>query len=165
MSINLTANFRPSIMISYDGTVSVDWDLSLVNVLDHDTQQLHEDPTSLPPEAEDLVNSVYKLLDKYGTAGFLELLAEELDDTPSDGWVLTDPPCRDQEIDLGSGWWAEVGPDGDRWTWQVWDQWTRSENVAALALGHAHTEAEAKRDALRSYSKLYVLRKQREAGV
>jgi hypothetical protein len=81
---------------------------------------------------------------------------DELDGVGPDGtgWVVTPGTESDQEIDLGGGWWAEAGPDEDRWAWSVWDQWTRAEDSFPLATGFSHTEAGAKSDALATYRRL-----------
>jgi hypothetical protein len=89
-------------------------------------------------------------------ARLLREQADELDGVGPDGtgWVVTPGTESDQEIDLGGGWWAEAGPDEDRWAWSVWDQWTRAEGSFPLATGFSHTEAGAKSDALATYRRL-----------
>lgn len=79
MTTNLRAYFTPHVFINSDGGIEVDWQDSLQNVLDLRTQKLHDDPGNLPPDARHLVAQVDGLLTGRGVAGFLRLLADQLD--------------------------------------------------------------------------------------
>lgn len=61
-----------------------------------------------------------------------------------------DDEPRDQEIDLGNGRWAEVGPESDgRWSWNLFDAWLDTEPVAS---GYEATEDLAKACAIVAYN-------------
>lgn len=74
-------------------------------------------------------------------------------------WVLSESATeteRDQEFDLGDGWWASVAPEGDdgTWSWSLWDQWltmTEEGFNDPVETGVGPTEAEAKAAALLAY--------------
>jgi hypothetical protein len=153
---NYRALFMPCIFVSSDGKVNVDFAESLQNVVADDLgvdYRLYEDLYDLPEGAQAIVDQVDALLSEHGVSGLLRRIADELDGVGPDGtgWVVTPGTESDQEMDLGGGWWAEAGPDEDRWAWSVWDQWTRAEGSFPLATGFSHTEAGAKSDALTTY--------------
>jgi hypothetical protein len=62
----------------------------------------------------------------------------------------TDEP-RDQEIDLGGGWWAAIGPSTEQfWSWDLYDHWNAAPDDT-LAEGQADGEDAAKDAALAAY--------------
>lgn len=60
---------------------------------------------------------------------------------------------RDQEIDLGDGWWASVGRDGrpkfGAFSWSLYYAWRNEDPVAE---GYTYTEEEAKAAALAAFA-------------
>jgi len=70
---------------------------------------------------------------------------------PTEGATETE---RDQEIDLGDAWHAVVGPDGDRWTWEVWDTWLHDDESRIIASGSVQYEMEAKIAAINAHTAL-----------
>lgn len=68
------------------------------------------------------------------------------------GWYTAssaDDQHHDQELDLealgnpGGGSWAVVYPDGDLWTWEVYNTWLL-EDACVIAFGSGDSEPRAK---------------------